>query len=355
MSDVRTEEEIEREAADWFTRLHSGEADAATRSAFEAWLHANRAHKIAYREFEQVFQDLEVVVPEAGVDVDTFLGRAKADRLEALRTMLRRPFTGIAAATVFAALAVTGVVAGGLWPPAAQDAAVIAEAKSPEYMTRTAEIREITLEDGSIVTLGPASRMQTEFSGRRRHVVLLEGEAFFEVVRDPARPFFVTSQDTLVRVLGTQFDVKRSADIVHISVLEGVVEVLKPSDINKVIDTGATAAIPKQVLTAGERVSAARRVALPEVKQIEQAEPGAWRRGRLAYEDASLAEIVSDLNRYSERPIEIATSDVGDLRSTISFYADDMDNVLAVITAIHPVKAEREKDGTVTLRRAERR
>jgi transmembrane sensor len=354
MSDMRREDEIEREAADWFTRLHSGEADAATRSAFEAWLHGNRAHKIAYREFEQVFQDLEFVVPEAGVDIDAFLGRPKDRGLAGLLDLVRRPLAGIAAATAFAALAVTGLLAAGLWPPAAQDGMQVAAATAPEYATRTAEIREISLEDGSVVTLGPASRMQAEFSGRRRHVVLLEGEAFFEVVRDPARPFYVTSQDTLVRVVGTQFDVKRSADIVHVSVLEGVVEVLKPSDISKAIDTGATAAIPKQVLTAGQRVSAARRVALPEIKQIEQAEPGAWRRGRLAYEDASLAEIVSDLNRYSDRPIEIATSDVGDLRSTMSFYADDMDNVLAVITAIHPLTAERAKDGTVTLRRAER-
>lgn len=353
MTEVQREEEIERAAAEWFTRLHSGEADAEMRSAFEAWLHGDRAHKIAYREFEQVFRDLEFVAPEAGVDVDAFLGRARPGRFAWVPAFIRRPAFGAVLASALVALLVFTALPGRQGASVAPDTPVIAGTSASERFTQIAEIREISLEDGSVVTLGPASRIRTEFSDRRRHVVLLEGEAFFEVVRDPGRPFYVTSQDTLVRVVGTQFDVKRSADIVHVSVLEGVVEVLKPSDIGGVIETDETAAVPKQVLTAGERVSAARRVALPEIKQIEQAEPGAWRRGRLAYEDASLAEIIADLNRYSERPIVIATSEVGDLRSTISFYTDDMDEVLAVIAAIHPVKIERARDGSVTLRRSD--
>lgn len=355
MTEARREEEIEREAGEWFTRMHSGDADAELRSAFETWLHGNRAHKIAYREFEQVFRDLEFVAPEAGVDVDTFLGRARQRRFAWLERLIRRPVSGLAISGALVAFLAFALLPGQFGSPAAPDAAAMAAASASERFTQIAEISEISLEDGSVVTLGPASRIRTEFSDRRRHVILLEGEAFFEVVRDPSRPFYVTSQDTLVRVVGTKFDVKRSADIVHVSVLEGVVEVLKPSDIGGVIETGETAAVPKQVLTAGERVSAARRVALPEVKQIEQAEPGAWRKGRLAYEDASLAEIIADLNRYSERPIAIATSDVGDLRSTISFYTDDMDEVLTVIAAIHPVTVERSRDGAVTLRLSDQR
>ena len=261
-----------------------------------------------------------------------------------------------AAASALVTVLVVAVLYVQGWPHVvAPTEPVMAESGASELFTQIGEIREIALEDGSVVTLGPASRIQAEFSGRRRHLVLLEGEAFFDVVSDPERPFYVTSQDTLVRVVGTQFDVKRSADIVHVSVLEGVVEVLKPSDIVGVIETGDTASVPKQVLMAGERVSAARRVALPEIRQIEQAKPGAWRHGRLAYEDASLAEIIADMNRYSEQRINIATSEVGDLRSTISFDTEDMDEVLTVIAAIHPVTIERSRGGAVTLRRRDRR
>ncbi len=353
MTDARPDDAIEREAASWFTRMHSGEVEADSREAFEVWLHSDRAHKIAYREFEQVYRDLDFVAPEAGVNIDELLQRDKAGLADKVWAWVRRPaFAGIAAVACLAVVSITALntdlIGGAHSDP---DAVPIVEAA--DHATAIAEIREVTLEDGSRLTLGPATRIETEFTAERRHVVLLEGEAFFDVVSDPTRPFFVTSQDTLVRVVGTQFDVKRSADIVHVAVLEGVVEVLKPSDIAQVVESGDTSSAPRQVLSAGERVSAARRVALPETRQIEQFEPGGWREGRLAYEDASLAEIVADMNRYVETPIRIATSDVGDLRSTLAFRADEMDTVLEVISTIHPVRVERANNGEVVLRRRE--
>jgi transmembrane sensor len=220
-----------------------------------------------------------------------------------------------------------------------------------ELTTQLAEIRVLTLEDGSLVTLGARSRIETIFTKSIRQVTLLEGEAFFEVTKDPSRPFFVAAQDTLVRVVGTKFDVKRSADIVHVSVLEGIVEVMKPNDIPKVLATADTSKIAKQVLSAGERVSSARRVALPQVRQIEQVEPGAWRQGRLAYEDASLAEIVADLNRYYDQPISIASSDIGDLRSTLAFQTSEINQVFDVMEAIHPLQVERSSSGVIIMRR----
>ena len=343
----KAETQLETEAAEWFTTMHSGEATAETREAFEAWLHGERAHKIAYREFEQAYRDLDFVAVEAGVDVDEALGRRVSVWGSFIPDWLRKPvFAGGAA---FASLAAAALVAIVLMPVSGSKTP---SAASPAYATQTAEIRELTLDDGSVVTLGAKSRINTEFTPTRRQVTLIDGEAFFEVAKDENRPFFVAAQDTLVRVVGTKFDVKRSAEIVHVSVLEGVVEVMKANDVGEVIETVDTSAIDKQVLTAGERVSAARRVALPQARQVEQAKPGAWRMGRLAYEDASLAEIVADLNRYYDRPVRIATSDVGDLRSTLAFNTTEIDQVFAVMEAIHPIRVDKPATGEIVLRRS---
>lgn len=343
----KTEERLEAEAAEWFTRMHAGDVTRETREAFEIWLHGDRAHKIAYREFEQVYRDLDFVAVGAGVDLDEELGRRKPGWLSILPEWLRKPaFVGSTAVAAAAAAAL--IVVANLQSPPTTGPVVAAV---PEYQTRLAEIRELTLEDGTIVTLGAKSRIDTEFTPTRRQVTLLEGEAFFEVTKDPSRPFFVAAQDTLVRVVGTKFAVKRSADIVHVSVLEGVVEVMKPGDIEDTIATADTSDIDKQVLTAGERVSAARRVALPQARQVEQIEPGAWRKGRLAYEDASLAEIVADLNRYYDRPIRIASSDVGDFRSTVAFQTSEIDQVFDVMEAIHPVQIDKPASGEIIVRR----
>jgi len=345
-TDEKTEAQLEAQAAAWFTTMHSGEADRQTRDKFEAWLHGDRAHKVAYREFEQVYRDLDLVAVEAGVDIDEALGRSRSKWIDLIPDWLRKPVP--ASGAVLASVLAIAVVMTAIIPALTNTPNSIA---APEFATQVAEIRELVLEDGSVVTLGAKSRVEVEFTGTARKVTLLDGEAFFEVVKDPARPFFVAAQDTLVRVVGTKFDVKRSADIVHVSVLEGVVEVMKPNDIVKTIQTADTSELDKQVLTAGERVSSARRVALPQARQIEQAEPGAWRKGRLAYEDASLAEIVADLNRYSDRPIRIASSDVGDLRSTLAFQTSEIDQVFDVMEAIHPVRVDRPVSGAIVVRR----
>lgn len=343
--EAKSEAQLEAEAAEWFTTMHSGDVDRETRERFEAWLHGDRAHKIAYREFEQVYRDLDFVAEKAGVDIDASLGRKKSVWGSLIPQWLWNPVAGggaILASVIAVALVIfTPIPTQSVTPSVVE----------PDYVTQIAEIRELTLEDGSVVTLGAKSKIQTEFTATRRQVTLLDGEAFFEVAKDPNRPFFVAAQDTLVRVVGTKFDVKRSADIVHVSVLEGVVEVMKPNNIEETLSSADTSDIDKQVLTAGERVSAARRVALPQARQVEQVEPGSWRQGRLAYEDASLAEIVADLNRYYERPVRIASSDVGDLRSTLAFQTTEIDQVFDVMTAIHPIEVEKPASGEIVLRR----
>ncbi len=344
--DETIEEQLERQAAEWFTALHAGDVTRETREKFEAWLHSDRAHKVAYREFEQVYRDLDHVAVEAGVDLDEALGRQKSRWASLIPEWLHKPVYAGGAALVATAMIALVVIANSQFAVNRVPVTPV-----PDYETQVAEIREVTLEDGTIVTLGARSRIDTEFTETRRQVTLLDGEAFFEVTKDPSRPFFVAAQDTLVRVVGTKFDVKRSANIVHVSVLEGVVEVMKPNDIIEAIETADTRNIEKQVLTAGERVSAARRVALPQARQVEQAEPGAWRKGRLAYEDASLAEIVADLNRYYDRPIRIASSDVGDLRSTVAFQTSEIDQVFDVMEAIHPVQVDKPATGEIVVRR----
>jgi transmembrane sensor len=343
--EAKSEAQLEAEAAEWFTTMHSGDVDSKTRERFEAWLHGDRAHKVAYREFEQVYRDLDFVAEKAGVDIDASLGRKNSVWGSLIPEWLRNPVAGGGA--VLASVVAAALVVVTLMPTQSVAPSVV----EPDYVTQIAEIRELTLEDGSVVTLGAKSKIQTEFTATRRQVTLLDGEAFFEVAKDPNRPFFVAAQDTLVRVVGTKFDVKRSADIVHVSVLEGVVEVMKPNNIEETVSSADTSDIDKQVLTAGERVSAARRVALPQARQVEQVEPGSWRQGRLAYEDASLAEIVADLNRYYERPVRIASSDVGDLRSTLAFQTTEIDQVFDVMAAIHPIEVEKPSSGEIVLRR----
>lgn len=334
-------EHLDEDAAQWHAIMHSGAVDAKTMEAFEAWLHEDRAHKGAYREYEQLYRDLDLAVLEAGVDVDGYLGRKRTNLWASLKAALPRPAVWGSAMAMLALLVVTVLtVLQGQVP-----------ATAPGYSTARAEIREVTLADGTLVTLGASSQIAAHFTENARQVTLLAGAAFFEVAKEEDRPFFVAAEDTLVKVVGTKFDVKHGAGAVHVAVLEGVVEVMRPDEMPKVIDGAGLRHMAKQVLTAGDRMIAPLQDRQVQLERVESVLPGSWREGRLAYENASLAEMVADANRYYDRPIHIAVPEIGKLRATMAFRTNNIDEMLELIEAIHPVTVDRE-GGEIILRAA---
>lgn len=343
-TDETYKEQIKREAREWHTRMNDGDVDSATRAAFEGWLHADKANKDAYHALEQMWRDLDYAAVEAEVDVTGAL--ASPTRLgwhDVLGGWFGRPAWAFGGAAAFASIAVAFFAVVSLQPSAPP-----VDTAAPEYATAIAEIREITLEDGSIVTLGAKSELDVVFDPDKRQVTLLAGEAFFDVAKDPSRPFFVSVDDTLIRVVGTKFDVKRTAGDVHVSVLEGTVDVMKTEDLTTAKNE-ALGRIETKRLSAGQKIIADQRPQLPDVREIETATPGAWRAGRLAYEDASLFEIVADVNRYSDRPIRIASGDIGDIRFTLGFQTSEIDTWLSMLEETQPVRVIDRGTGEIVL------
>lgn len=337
-------EAIRRQATEWHTVMNSGEVDDAVRAKFEAWLHADRRHKRAYYEDEQVWRDLDFVAPAAGVDPADAMrsGLVEAWRLRAARWR-RRPAFRPALAGAVAASVVLAVIA--TVPPQRP-----LPPHQPAYATQIAELEEIALDDGSVVTLGARSKMDVAFTEESRQVVLLAGEAFFDVAADESRPFFVAVDDTLIRVVGTKFDVKRATGDVHVSVLEGKVAVMKADAVSPQGFEAATEDPTVRLLTAGQKIVATQQALPLDIQQIEQATPGAWRSGRLAYENASLTEIIADVNRYSDRPIRIAQAELGDIRFTMGFQADQIETWLNALEASQPVRVEDRGFGEIVIR-----
>lgn len=354
---AKLDEKLEDEAAAWHTLMHSGDVDLDVRTRFERWLAADHNHRRAYAGFEQVYRDLDYALVAAEIDVDAAIGRSEP----LPEPDIQEPATGSPQnkwkTWLGGFIPRPALVGGGMAAAAVAALALFFSVpmlnapQPPVYSTQIAEITEIRLEDGSVITLGAQSEIETAFTDTSRQVTLVSGEAFFDVATDETRPFFVVANDTLVRVVGTQFDVKHSGETIHIAVLEGVVEVTKPQDIQEILVTADTSGLDKQVLTAGQKVEAFRLAALPIVQQVEQAQPGMWRTGRLAYEDASLTEIITDLGRYREQPIRLASADIGALRSTVAFDVNDIDQFLEVIAAIHPVTIEKSPSGEIIVRR----
>lgn len=91
----------------------------------------------------------------------------------------------------------------------------------------------ITLEDGTLITLKPTGVLSCPAHfGRQNRTVYLKGDAFFQVKKDPAKPFIVHTGDLITEVLGTSFTIKsyEGAKDIEVSVLTGRVSVYQAAD-----------------------------------------------------------------------------------------------------------------------------
>ena len=333
---------IDAAARSWAVYLHSGDAKPAKIAEFDAWLAADPAHVSAFRHYEKLMSDL-ALIPELGDVGLAEDGRAMpAGIAEGSR---RRPGQWAAAFAMMFALTGAGIVIFG----SGRTFQNAAPGMIPGYETTIAEIRDIHLADGSIVTLGARSRIEPTFTDKMRIVKLSEGEAFFDVAPDPARPFYVEAGDRLIRVVGTRFDVRQGPETVRIAVVEGVVEVLQADNPKKA--EAAREGLKKDVLQAGDEVVA--RIGSKEktIGAIEPDEAAPWRRGWLTYENASLGEIVADANRYSARQIIFDEPGIEGLRMTAAFSVEKIDQFIMGLEVAYDLYADYSDPDQIRLSR----
>jgi len=304
---------IAEQARDWVVRLLAEGASGAERAECAQWRAADARHDTAYRRAEGIWHQL-----------------GKWKELAELEPRERSGKKHYWLATA-AAVAIVAILAAWHFQ---QGSALF----SPQLSTQTAEIRDIMLPDGSRVTLGARSKLKLTFSASERRVTLRGGDAFFSVLPDPTKPFLVEAGDTLVRVVGTKFDVHRGPEQVRVSVLEGTVQVLDTDEQNEA-----------QALTAGQEVVVSRG-RLEPVREVDRSKPGAWRNGRLVYVDVSLAEVVADANRYFGKRIEFGSLRLGDLRLTAAFRANQIDEMIDTLERTLPLRADRSQPDEIVLR-----
>ena len=331
MSAPAISDDVRRAARDWVALMQSGEATAGDRARLQAWLAADRAHAAAFDSVSGVWREVAAM--------DELKAMIPPD--VAAPGAVRRWFAPFARpavpATLAACLAVVAVLV--VWRPF--DTAVTVP--DGRYATQTGEVRDVTLADGSTVTLDARSRIEVAFDDITRRVTLVEGTAFFAVKADPARPFHVAAGPALIRVVGTRFDVRRGVGQVRVSVVEGVVEVSQA-------DRPAL-----HTLTAGQEMVAHRGGPPTAVRAVKPSEQAAWRQGRLVFNDVRLREVVADANRYYRGEIVLADQALGDLGVTAAFNADQIDQLIDSVAVVLDLEALRYPDGRVILRaRADR-
>jgi len=168
-----------------------------------------------------------------------------------------------------------------------------------EVRTSAGETSELTLPDGTTVFIGPKSRLgyPEKFDGAMREVSL-EGEAFFDVVKNPEQPFVIVSGEISTRVLGTSFKVEAySGSPASVSVVTGKVRVARREQEK----TGKELA----VLTPGKQVKYDSVSETAEVSDFNILDVSQWKEGHLMFRSVAVKDVLRNLERWYDVRITV--------------------------------------------------
>lgn len=319
MTGSEHQDDVPSQAAQWFARLQTVPVSRATLDAFDEWRRVPD-HAEAYRAVEQLWGAANGLADRPVIRELTAGAYDRPSRGHRRAISWRgRALPALAASALIAAVAV----------------GVAMRQRAVTYTTRIGGQSVVALDDGSRLALDTDTRIQVRFTTDARHVTLERGQAYFTVAHDAARPFLVDAGGNGVLATGTQFDVKRLNDDVAVTLIEGSVRV----------STQGRAPIE---LVSGQAWSRHDDEA-PTVRQADTAAATAWKHGRIVLEGRTLADAIAEVNRYTVHPVRLEAARYAGRKVGGSFDVGDVKGFVAATTALLPLQAVTEADGTTRL------
>jgi transmembrane sensor len=333
---MESRERAESAAAAWIARRECDDWSADDQLQLDAWIKASTDNRVAWLRVSAAWQQtsrlrsLTTSAPHGAVPA---------------RDDLRMPFfdsggtAGMPSPTSsdkapHRTHVRVRALAGGVVLAVAAIAAWYLLRVGPTYHTEIGALQAVSLTDGSKVTLDTNTRIRVDVTQTERRVDLEQGEAYFEVAKDLARPFVVIAGDKRIVAVGTQFSVRNERGEVRVIVTEGRVRVERGA--------GDTMRHMMQ-LQAGSIAHAGPDAVLVEDQPIAELEQLlSWRTGRLSFDDSPLADVVAEFNRYNTQRIVIVDPAVAAIRVGGTFRATNIDAFVRLIASDFPITATRQ-------------
>lgn len=325
-----------QEAAGWLVRIDRGGLSGSERAALSAWLGVHPSHRRLLTELARVWGSMDSLSVLAELFPDPVTARAGGGQGPSYRK-------GMLAALAAMLLITVSLMLGR---PVVQS---WQESGAETYVARTGQQSRVILPDGSRMVLNTRSEARVIYGARERRVHLLKGEAYFEVRSDTRRAFTVQAAQGSVRAVGTAFSVHRSGPGVEVLVSEGVVEVAL-EDHRQPRRGTATMADQSRLIEAGNMVRYRDAVSEPEpISAVELGRRLAWTEGRWEFEGETLLDIVGELQRHTDRRIEIRDPEIANLRIGGYFDVGDVDGFLRALEEGFQVRSEVDEEGLIVL------
>lgn len=297
-------------AATWFARLYAAADDPATVTQWNAWLAEDERHRLAWRYVEGINQRFGNLHADAD-HAHQVLSAAHRDRQS------RRSLLGS-----LCVAGTAGLLGWGSWRQGWIDSP---KAWFATYRTGLAEVRPLTLADGTRLWLNGQSALDVKFDESVRELRLYRGEILVETGAD-TRPLHVLTRAGLMQPLGTRFSVLDQGLRTTLSVFAGTVQATCAESGQRLrVEAGQMSVFDARQGTAPGDASALRQD---------------WSRGVLVAENMPLGQVIDVLRGYRHGHLGMAPG-LDDLRVVGTYPLLDSDRALAMLERALPIRVVR--------------
>jgi transmembrane sensor len=342
-NDEKIRAAIADQAAEWLVTNDAGHLDAQESASLTAWLKASPVHIEEFLGVSAIARDLKDARTDPEYSLGAILARARNAEDIKVTSLWSRvintvwvepPRRWYPAAATLAGFAMLTLGALAAWnvvhlqhPSASEDIAEL------HFATGHGEQLTQRLADNSVLHLNTDSAVSVRLSKSERLVKLTSGQAEFEVAHEAHRAFRVQAGLADVTDLGTKFDVRLEQDATVVTVVEGRVAV------------GPTASSQNHPqrsveLTADQQIRVTETGWPATPVAVDAARATAWLHRQIVFDHEPLERVAAEYNRYTSKPIEIATPALRKLEISGVFATDDTEAFIAFLRSLKGVWVE---------------
>lgn len=344
---------MDNKIADIISKTITGEELSHDEAAYlDHWINEANQNRRNYELATGI--TYKVTLTEIGNSQSSLFNKIN-QRINARKNKIRNLWmAGISAASIVIAF----TIGAHTWNKSQRDANSRKDIVYNEVLVPKGAKSQITLTDGTKVWLNGGSKLRypSSFSNKTREVYL-DGEAFFDVSENKSKPFFVHTTSIQIKVLGTAFNVKSYADdqTIETTLVRGLVEIrevknnvltkpllIKPNERATFIKEKGITSItsnhtPQSLKDVPEKLPAI------EVNKVNTTPIISWKEKSLVFENATLEDIATKLERWYGIKVHILNDDLKKYRYKGKFsHNETIYQVLEVLKVTTPIKYDVE-------------
>lgn len=330
---MKSDLSIQKQASDWVIALH-GNCTREELASFRAWLLRSPVHVDAYLKAETVWLALKEIDADKRIEIDRLF--QSSSNIVSLPVRKITSDAQETAAALKAGHAPWGIAAGLMIFMALALTAWLNQSSGVSLRTTLGEQHTSILEDGTAVEINTQSQLRIDYSRTARRVEVIAGEAYFNVRKDPLRPFIVSVGEHEVRAIGTEFNVyKRTSDSV-VTVAEGVIELAA---------RGSAGQGPVRLRAGQQAIITGNSIVVDATShQLDRAV--AWRKNQLLSFGEPLRSVLEEINRYNQQKITLNDSRLQDRKVSGVFSVHNPELIVRFLEESSAVSVSRGPDGS---------